>query len=227
MYFIDALQYPLKDSSWITKMIIAGVLLFIPIIGWLILGGYALRTTKGLLTNQTGLPEWDDWGGDLSRGFMAFLGGLLYNIPTILISCCTTILGNSDNFAIVALNCILSLVQLGYGFVIVPFLFSAIARFSLTEDFGSYLDFGGRFEDVTNNSGDALMLVLNYFIFGIIMAIAIMVGFVLCCIPGLIAYGVAIMGGAYLVAEWGKIIGVSNGGMANMGGAPQNVAPLS
>lgn len=228
MYFVDALQFPFQDQNWITKVAIAVVLLFIPIIGWMILSGYIVRLVKMIMADETTLPEFDDFGGDLSRGFMVFLGYLLYYIPVIILSCCSAFIPNDEALG-AALNCVFSLTQFGYGILIVPIVFSGVARFTQQEDFGVFLDFGGRINDVTEHLNDAVMLWLNYFILSLVMGIIITIGLFLCCIPGLVAAGVFYFANAYLIATWGKVLGLGGGSPiapSSMGGSPQTIEPL-
>jgi hypothetical protein len=220
MNFMDALQYPMQDKNWLTKLFIGAVVLLVPIIGGMVVLGYGLRLIQMIYRREPGLPEWDDWGGDLTRGFMALLGILIYFIPSILIYCCTSVLGTSDNSAIVLFNCLLYLINLAYSIVVTPIAFSAIARYAATEDFKVFTDVAGRIQDVTSRLGDVLTLYLNLLIFGIVAYIIVFIGLILCCIPGLLALAGATLAQYYIIAQWGIQIGAA-GNTQFMGPPPQ------
>lgn len=203
---VEAFQFPFQDKDWITKLAITFILLFIPILGWFAIGGYAVRLIRNVLTGVDELPDYDDMVGDFSRGLAAFLGGLIYNIPSILLSCCSGTMG--DNAAGTMMSCFVGSIQFVYGLAIGPFVMAAVARYALNEDFGAFLDFGGRFDDVTSHVNDAVVLWISLFVLHVAMAIIVPVGIVLCCIPGLFAIAAGILMDAHLTAQWGRILGV-------------------
>ncbi|GIK65088.1 MAG: hypothetical protein BroJett018_28820 [Chloroflexota bacterium] len=222
MHFMDALQYPMQDKGWLGKLAILVVLLFIPIFGWFIIGGYELRLIQRIYRREPGLPEWDDWGGDLTRGFMAFVGGLIYAIPNIIIACCNAGLGQSDSGGAAALSCLLNFISLGYSLLITPLLFSAIAHYAATEDFSAFTNIAGRIQDATGNLNNTLMLYVDLIIFYIIAWIIVAIGILLCCIPGLLAMAATSLALYYIIAQWGIQIGAAGGaGPQYMGPPPQ------
>jgi hypothetical protein len=69
------------------------------------------------MAGEEKLPEFGDWGADFRLGIMAFVGGLIYNAPLILLSCCSsTVL--RDNLAV---QCSGTVVSIIYGVAIAPF----------------------------------------------------------------------------------------------------------
>ncbi|MBI5928362.1 MAG: DUF4013 domain-containing protein [Chloroflexi bacterium] len=222
MNFIDALQYPMQDKGWLGKIAIAAVLLFIPIFGWFIIAGYELRLVQRIYRREPGLPEWDDWGGDLNRGFMVFLGTLIYLVPVLILACCNTILAQSDNAGAVILRCLFSLVIFGYSLIATPVIYSGLARYAANEDFSVFTNIPGRIQDVTANLSNAIMLYLDVLIFGFVTSFIIAIGIALCCIPGFLAMGGASIAGYYIVAQWGIQIGAAgNVAPQYMGPPPQ------
>lgn len=220
MNAMEAIQHPTKDQDWITKVIIAVVLVFIPIFGWLILSGYGLRLTKNVITGTEELPEWGDWVGDLTRGFMAAVGGFIYYLPSFGLSIVNSILGLDDNVIFVVLSCVVSLAQFAYSIIVIPFLYSATARYAFTEDFNVYLDFSGRLNDVTSRTNDVIQLFINYLIIAVVGFIAIMVGLFMLCLPMFAAIAYFQLVNAAFIGQWGRII---MGGQ--VGGTPMNAAP--
>ncbi len=77
-----AVSFIFQDPSWIKKVLIAGVLVFIPIIGWLLIAGYVLRLIHNVIVGSPSpLPEWDNWGGDLAGGLKVLVVTIIWGIP--------------------------------------------------------------------------------------------------------------------------------------------------
>lgn len=199
-----AFQFSFEDKDWVAKFAITIVLAIIPIVGWFILSGYMLRVSRNIILGTETLPEYDDWGGDFTRGLVALIGGIFYYLPIIVVSFCTSIVFG-DNFAV---QCLVTLLYIGYGLVMLPVITSALARFAVTGDFSVFLDFGGRFTDFTTHIGEALNLWIMYLIAGVAISILTGIGLVLCVIPGLIAMAAGYFAQAHIVGQWGRIIGI-------------------
>ncbi len=84
MEIMEEIKFPSKDSEWIQKVLIGGVVAIIPIVN-LIAGGYFLKVMKGAMDGKPGIPKWDDWGNLFMNGLMAAIIGLIYMIIPILI----------------------------------------------------------------------------------------------------------------------------------------------
>lgn len=82
-----AFSFTFQDPAWIKKILILAVLIFIPIIGWLMIGGYILRLLKNVIEGaHQPLPEWDNWGGDLAGGLKVVVVAIIWGIPIWIIS---------------------------------------------------------------------------------------------------------------------------------------------
>ncbi|MCS6827758.1 MAG: DUF4013 domain-containing protein [Caldilinea sp.] len=84
MDFIKALTFITEDPRWKEKVVIGAALaLFAPlIVPALVLLGYALRLMQNMRDGKrTPLPEWDDWSGDLVRGFKLAIVYLIWSLP--------------------------------------------------------------------------------------------------------------------------------------------------
>lgn len=138
-----ALTYVTKDEDWIKKVLIGGVLLLIPIAGAMILYGYGLRIARNVIAGDPSpLPEWDDIGGDLSRGFFVWLGAIVWAIPLIVLYACSFAIGaTSDAGSIIStlLNFCLGLpISLLFSALIVP---TIAGRYAVTNEFNSMIQF--------------------------------------------------------------------------------------
>jgi len=58
-----AFGYVFEDKNWLIKLLIGGILLFIPVVNFIPIG-YALTALRNVAEGkESPLPEWDDWGG--------------------------------------------------------------------------------------------------------------------------------------------------------------------
>ena len=90
-----ALTFFTEDERWIEKTAIGtGVLLLstllsfvlVGVVGYFIVMGYGVRLLQNVRDNANPvLPEWDQWGDDLSRGFKLFVVQFVWALPIILI----------------------------------------------------------------------------------------------------------------------------------------------
>ena len=182
-----AITYVFQDPQWLKKVLIGGLLFFIPIIGWLIIGGYWLRVIRQVAQGQdVPLPEWNDFGGDLVRGLKGFVVGVVWSLPVIVLAFCTGVLGavgdgtGSDAVramaAVLALvgNCLSFLLSLIIGFF-QPLFYS---RLAMSEQIGDGLAFGDIFGEVQGRFVDLLVVLIVAFVIGLVASF----GLLLCLI---------------------------------------------
>jgi hypothetical protein len=81
-----ALSFITEDEQWISKVLIGGLILLIPIIGQIALLGYMIETAQNLTRGrEKPLPEWGEFGSKMLLGFHAFLISLVYSLPVVLL----------------------------------------------------------------------------------------------------------------------------------------------
>ena len=163
--------YMFEDESWIMKIVIGGILLFIPVVNFIVLG-YVLEALKRSADGMdVPLPEWDDFGGKFVKGLMLFIIGLVYTIPIWLIACVLWGLlfmagaADSESLAnvVALLNTCASCLYLVWMIVVWLVLPTAAIRFADTGEFMSAFQFGEIFSFITANLANyivALILVL-------------------------------------------------------------------
>ena len=159
-----ALSFMFKDSEWVKKILIGGLILLIPLIGTFVAFGYAIEVVRRAYQNDDALPEWDDFGGYLTRGFLAWVGALIWAIPLIIIGFCAFIpaiaLSNDDSgvggvFIVFGYCLIIPLAILFQAFVL-PML---LGRYAVERNFGAMFQFSEIIEDI-RRAGSALLMVL-------------------------------------------------------------------
>ncbi len=74
-----------KDPRWIQKVVIGGLLMFIPIINFFALGYLSRYAGQVLKNGSVKLPEWERWGRLFMGGLWFFLVILVYGVLTLVI----------------------------------------------------------------------------------------------------------------------------------------------
>ncbi|WP_276271348.1 DUF4013 domain-containing protein [Haloarcula litorea] len=83
----DGLSYPMEGDSWIARILIGGVLLFLSflVVPIFIFQGYLLRVLGDTVRGESEPPEWDDWGGLVVDGLKATVVAFVYSIIPIAV----------------------------------------------------------------------------------------------------------------------------------------------
>lgn len=200
--FGRAFTYVFQDKDWIKKVLIGGLmvpLIVVFFIGAFILTGYMVEIVRRVMNGQdTPLPEWDDIGGYLTRGFIAAVGILIWYIPYIIFACCVGIfLGALDTSSDASAgnflgNQAVSWIGTAYGAIVVP---PVIGRYALKGQFGSMFEFNEIIAGI-QRIGTGLIMV---FLITFVASIVAWLGIIAFCIGILftIAYNVMVSGHAY------------------------------
>lgn len=205
-----AFNYPFKDSNWIVKLLIGAVLMIVTL--GIIPLGFQIRIIRNVMRgDDSKMPEWDDFGGDLMRGIMVVLGYLIYYFPIILVYCCVAIVSAGSEDLGNLLNCLLLPLILLYSLAAALAAIPAVIHYAATDDFsGSFLNFSARFSDATSNLGNLIMLIIYIIIVQVAMGIVGGLTIWLCGL-GLLAYfaGNIVMTG-HLMGQYGSSIGLGS-----------------
>lgn len=71
----------LSQDGWVGKVLVGGLLFFVPIVGWILIAGYFLRTLRALAAGDEQLPAWDEWGDLFMKGLVVVAVGIIFGIP--------------------------------------------------------------------------------------------------------------------------------------------------
>lgn len=181
--------YMFEDESWIMKIVIGGILLFIPIVNFMVMG-YMLEALKRSADGMdVPLPEWDDFGGKFMKGLMLIVIGLVYTIPIWLVACVIWALmlvaGMAESDTLMSLAGLVStcasclyIIWMIVVWIIMP---AAWIRYAVTGEFMSAFQFGELFSFISSN-------VANYIVAIILIGVAgFVAGFgVIACVVGLL-----------------------------------------
>jgi len=186
--------YMFQDKDWLKKILIGGVIAFIPIVNFAALG-YMVQLTRNVRDGRDlPLPEWDAFGEYFVSGLYLFLVYLVYAIPMILLAClqgaASVMLGTAGNgrgagdlasaygVASICLSCLMSL----WGLLIAVISPALFVRFAETGSFGATLSIGGWLGVLRANLGAYLIvLILSWLVLGFLAPLG-----VIACVVGII-----------------------------------------
>ncbi len=214
MDFGKAFTFVFEDEDWLKKIALGGLLSLIPVIGIFLVIGYGLEVTKRVIKGDVEvLPDWSDFGGYLTKGFLVFLIAFVYLLPVILVQICSSLpflYENADEtlltvFTIVTVcfGCFTFLYSLA-AYLVLP---AAVGRYAATGELGEAFKLGAIFGMVKDNLGTYGMVLLG----GIIASLVASLGSIACVIGVLftMVYSMAVNGHL-----WGQAYNVSEGGPA-------------
>jgi hypothetical protein len=224
MDFGKAFSFVFEDEDWIKKVGVGGLLSLIPVIGIFVVMGWGLEITKRVIKGQEEvLPEWDDFGGYLTKGFMLFLITFVYTLPIILVQACSSLPFLYEN-ADETLTIIFTIVTVCFGcftflyslaaYLVLP---AAVGRYAATGELGQAFKLGEIFKKVRENLGTYALVLLG----GIVASLVASLG-TIACVIGVVftmVYAMAINGHL-----WGQAYVVSG---ADAPAAPAEPLPAA
>ena len=168
--------YVFDDDQWITKILIAaGILalgllfswmLLIPLIlAGLLLGGYGIEITRRVINGTAPvLPEWDDWGELIVDGVKAWVIGVIYALPIIILSLCLSpaigIAAEDAEEVSSLLSSVMGCLNFLWGIVMGLLLPAAIAMFVAEGEVSAAFRFGDVITLVKDNFGTYLIVLV-------------------------------------------------------------------
>ncbi len=215
MDFGKAFSFVFEDEDWIKKIGVGGLISLIPVIGIFLVLGWGVEVTKRVIRDDAEvLPDWSDFGGYLTRGFLVFLVALVFMLPVILIQVCSSLpflFESADDtlltiFTIVTVcfGCLTTLYSIA-AYLVLP---AAIANYAATDEIGAAFKLGEIFKMVRDNIGTYAMVLLG----GIVAGLVASLGTIACLIGVLFTsvYSFAVNGHL-----WGQAYKVSKGAVSD------------
>lgn len=187
-----AFGYVFDDESWVSKVLLGGLIALIPIIGALVVSGYSYKVAQNVARGvERPLPEWSEFGDALVRGFFGAVISLVYALPVIVLTIIlvATTVGaaaasgdeRTGGAAVTGLSvCLFPLIFI-LALVCGVAGLTAVARYLATDNVGEAFNFGAVLAGLRGNLGAWVMLLL----------VAILAGFVASL--GIIACGVGVL----------------------------------
>ncbi|NCO98219.1 DUF4013 domain-containing protein, partial [bacterium] len=170
-----AFTFVFEDPDWLKKVGIAALVSLIPVVGSIAVLGWTLEITRRVIKGEAEtLPEWNDFGAYIGKGFQALVVGLGYAAPLILILLCglsisiipAMLSGNGQNsdaagglmgLVIFCTYCLVAILGIGIG-IILP---AAYGKLADTGELGAAFRFGEVIGLVRAAPGPFLMVLLG------------------------------------------------------------------
>jgi len=182
-----------KDESWVSRVLIGGLLGLVPILNFVIYG-YMLEVIKNVSEDrELPLPTWDDFGGKFMRGLMVVIAGLIYSIPLIVIWVVYFVavmlmggvassgeqMSNAGGGLFLVCGIPVCCISLIYGIVVYLFIMCpGLMRYADSGEFGVFFRFAENFKLATANLGQYVVMLLVI----LVASLAGIVGVVVFCI---------------------------------------------
>lgn len=179
--FEEAVRAMFKDPDWVQKLLLASLFSFLGIfiIGGIILQGYLLAYAERVSRAEPRpLPEWDDYGELLRKGFIGMVVALVYALPIVVVAVVLTLLmipiiaassaggANADTIAGIG-----TLAICGGMAIAIPFLYLIMALVPAAHiqlilhdyELGSAFRLGEVFGLIRRNLGQYILMTVLYF----------------------------------------------------------------
>lgn len=89
MNYGRAFSFVQEDPEWLKKVAIAMLIMLIPIVGQITVGGWALEVMRRVIKDEPEiLPEWSEFSTYLMLGLKELVVGLVYVLPALILYCC-------------------------------------------------------------------------------------------------------------------------------------------
>jgi len=202
-----AFGFVFRDPRWVAKVAIGGLLVLVPIIGWLAIYGFGVRITRTVINGQDEpMPEWSEFGGLIGDGFKAFVATFVWSLPATVLQ---WIGSASDGGGGFAFACLGALVSLAVGFV-TP---AVVAHVAAGGSIGAGLDVKAVLATGQRGLGNYAIVLLMSIVLGLVAALGL-IGF---CIGVLFTIAYSLMVSGHL---WGQAYRLSQPGAAYTGAYP-------
>lgn len=200
MNFGKSFSYIFEDKDWFMKLLLPAVCMLIPVVGWMVTLGWALKAARNVIEGKENpLPELA-FGEDILRGFFAFLIGFIYSLPVTVISSLSGMIEswsfNQNEYTILGTTLVtgvLGLIAFLLGIATSLFGTAAIAHYVAEDDLGAAFRYKEVYKVLTANLGDWFIVAL-----GTLLAVGIIgpLGTIACVIGVFLTltFGLAVMG---------------------------------
>jgi hypothetical protein len=197
----QAFTFAFEDKDWLKKLGIAGLVMLIPFIGQLTVGGWSLEITRRVIQHEPEtLPDWGAFGEYLVRGLKMFVIGIVYALPIILLSICANLpvmfMGNGGDETTASIISLLSIcvscISAIYGIALWFLIPAALAKFVVAGEIGAAFRFSEVIALVRAAPAAYVLALLGGIVAGLIAGL----GVILCVIGVIftIAYSYVIQG---------------------------------
>jgi hypothetical protein len=193
----DAFTYPFRDPGWAGKIGLQGLILIIPIVGWISTAGWLMLTYDNL---RAGRQELAPAGFHLERGIGIFgvvvIYGIVVNIPASILDGIGSAMSRNNSLLGSPFSGLGSLWSFAAQ-LLIDFLMPSLIVLTARNGFSGGLDIQRVWALATSQVNNSIIAGLVIFAAGVIGAL----GFIACCIGVFftLTYAAAVNAG---VAAW-------------------------
>jgi hypothetical protein len=182
-----AFTFAFEDKDWLKKLGIAGLVMLIPLIGQITVGGWALEVTRRVIQRESEtLPDWSAFGDYLVKGLKMFVIGLVYALPIILLSVCANVPlmflqegGDETMLSIISVASIcVSCISAIYGIALAFAVPAALANFVVTDELGAAFRFREVFGLVRAAPAAYLLALIGSIVAGVVASLGLILCFI-------------------------------------------------
>jgi hypothetical protein len=205
-----ALSFPFDDNDWIDKFVVGSLMSLVGVFLPFILLGYQVNVARNVIRGKKRpLPGMDNVGEVVADGLMAFIAGLVYAIPGIVVGCILAfsggLLGNSSlgGTLFLCLSCCLGAFLILYGIVAAALYSMGVIRYAETGNFSEFMQFSDLWEDARSNIGTLLSLLIYSLVLGLLAGVLLPFSLILCGVGEFIVIFYAQIVSGHLIGQAG------------------------
>jgi hypothetical protein len=205
-----ALSFPFDDEDWIVKFVVGSLMSLVGVFLPFILLGYQVNVARNVIRGKKRpLPGMDNVGEVVADGLMAFIAGLVYAIPGIVVGCILAfsggLLGNSSlgGTLFLCLSCCLGAFLILYGIVAAALYSMGVIRYAETGNFSEFMQFSDLWEDARSNIGTLLSLLIYSLVLGLLAGVLLPFSLILCGVGEFIVIFYAQIVSGHLIGQAG------------------------
>lgn len=200
MNYSRAFSYVFEDKNWLSKILIAGLISLIPIVGQFYLMGWMVEIVRRTKAGRTDILPTTHFSYFLTLGLKLFVVCLIYSIPVIILSCILGLMNthveNTDSSMITVIftgiGCLGSILSFVVQVAVALLGTYGTIKLAETDQIKACLDFNDAFNTIKNNIGTFIIVELLSIVAGLIQT----AGIILCFVGVILTapYGIAVTG---------------------------------
>jgi Protein of unknown function (DUF4013) len=221
--------FPFQDKSWFSKLIIAALISFVPILNFALIGWMVEIAHRVMNREPEELPGWDNFGKKWMGGLYYAVAGFIYSLPVMLVACVMGAISFGSSLALSQNNnnaqnvanavmagsgivglCLGCLVIL-YGLVLSVLMPGLLVHYAKEDNFGSLFKLGVVYGKVRENASSFFMAWLVALVFGFVAGLVLGgVGTILSiipCIGWIAALLISMLAAPYISAVYSHLFG--------------------
>jgi hypothetical protein len=216
-----AVQHPLQDQAWPSKLGIGALIALVPILNFALFG-YCVDHLKNTANGrELPLPTWDGLGEKFMDGLKLFVINFILALPLVVLSCLFSLAtggiaamsGGSEDLqgaaaaGIGVIGLALACVALIYGLILAYITPAILIQYAKARDIGACLRIGELLGITRLNSGNYVMIFLVLIGMSILLSLVVGVLGIIPCLGWILALIVSLLLTPYFAVLIGNLCG--------------------